>query len=383
MTVSFITPGKIDIEHVFTFGMSAKGSDDAIGFFGTGLKFAIATLLRTGHQVSLWEGQTRHIFRTEEVNFRGKDFAKVFLDDLPLNFTTELGKTWEVWMAFRELHSNTLDEGGETKHGMFPPADGKSAIIVTGHGIDQAMSDISLIFCDAPVVSQNANIEIRAGRSAFLFYKGVRVLKLDNPSLFTYNILDRQELTEDRTLKYQYLANSHVAAMTAKMHNPEILRRILTAPEGTYENGMDFDGATPSEEFIGVIKECYRDAFLSASARKLAKTLNIFVEPEIVLDEIQHQQMVKAVTFLAQLGFDIQQYPVKFMKLHGSMGQAKNGTIFIDPVAFRMGTKQLAGTLFEEWFHLSEGCRDETRTMQNFLIDTIMTMGEKLTGTPI
>ena len=47
MTVSFITPGQIDLENVFTFGISAKESDNPIGFFGTGLKFAIATLLRT------------------------------------------------------------------------------------------------------------------------------------------------------------------------------------------------------------------------------------------------------------------------------------------------------------------------------------------------
>lgn len=383
MTVSFITPGTIDLENVFTFGMSAKGSEDSIGFFGTGLKFAIATLLRTGHGVSLWIGETRHIFRTEPTNFRGKDFSKVYLDDKPLNFTTELGKTWEVWMAFRELHSNTLDEKGRTQHGMFMPAPDESAIIVTGTGIDQSISDISLIFCDSPIICANDKLEIRTGRSPFLFYKGVRVLKLGSSSLFTYNILDRQDLTEDRTIKYEYTVRMHLAHEVAKMGDASVLQRVLTAPEGSHEHNMDFDGVTPSDTFTGVLKDCYRDAFLNESARKLAKTLNLFVEEEFELDEIQHQQMLKAVGFLQVLGFNVTEYPIKFIKLHGLMGAAKSGVIYIDPVAFRMGTKQLAGTLFEEWFHLSEGCRDETRTMQNFLIDTIMTMGEKITGYPI
>ena len=383
MTVSFITPGKLDLENVFTFGMSAKETEDAIGFFGTGLKFAIATLLRTGHKITLSIDGEQHEFRTEDTSFRGKDFKKVLLDDKPLNFTTELGKTWEVWMAFRELHSNTLDEKGSTVGYCRGCCAGESVISVQGDGIDQAYSDISLIFCDSPIICANEKLEIRSGKSPFLFYKGVRVLKLSPSSLFTYNILERQELTEDRTLKYEYLTKNEVGKQVARMNDSSVLQRILTAPKGTHENDMDFDGATPNETFIAVVKDCYRDEFLNESARKLAKTLNLFAEPELSLDEIQNQQMQKAVNFLKNIGFDVTEYPIKFMKLHGLMGQAKSGTIFIDPVAFRMGTKQLAGTLFEEWFHLSEGCHDETRKMQNFLIDTIMSMGEKIIGSPL
>ena len=42
--------------------------------------------------------------------------------------------------------------------------------------------------------------------SSFLFYRGVRVMKLDKPSQLTYDIQRKIELTEDRTIKYPWEA---------------------------------------------------------------------------------------------------------------------------------------------------------------------------------
>jgi hypothetical protein len=39
----------------------------------------------------------------------------------------------------------------------------------------------------------------------------------------------------------------------------------------------------------------------------------------------------------------------------------------------------VAGTLIEEYLHLKHGIVDETRQMQNFLIDTICSLGERIT----
>jgi len=40
--------GEIEIETITTMGVNVKECDSPIGFFGTGLKFAIATFLREG-----------------------------------------------------------------------------------------------------------------------------------------------------------------------------------------------------------------------------------------------------------------------------------------------------------------------------------------------
>jgi hypothetical protein len=47
--VVFENPGEIDAAAIRTFGVSVKEGENPIGFFGTGLKYAIAILLRTGH----------------------------------------------------------------------------------------------------------------------------------------------------------------------------------------------------------------------------------------------------------------------------------------------------------------------------------------------
>ena len=58
---------------------------------------------------------------------------------------------------------------------------------------------------------------------------------------------------------------------------------------------------------------------------------------------------------------------------------AEKNVIYISTRTFSMGTKMLAGALLEEYWHLKHDVRDETRTMQNLLIDIICSLGERIT----
>jgi hypothetical protein len=131
-TVSFQNDGLIDLRAVKTFGVSVKESDNPIGFFGTGLKYAVAILLRTGHEVDVWRGTERRTFGVKPVTVRGDTFEIVTLDDEELGMTTQVGKTWEMWMALRELYCNPMDEGGVAEAGELEPAEGKTTIHVRG-----------------------------------------------------------------------------------------------------------------------------------------------------------------------------------------------------------------------------------------------------------
>lgn len=46
--IIFRNAGTIDPKSITTFGVSSKENPGAIGFFGTGLKYALAILLRHG-----------------------------------------------------------------------------------------------------------------------------------------------------------------------------------------------------------------------------------------------------------------------------------------------------------------------------------------------
>src|ERR1700733_12022356 len=50
--IVFENYGEIEIDAITTFGVSVKEGPNPIGFFGTGLKYAVAVLLRHGCKVS-------------------------------------------------------------------------------------------------------------------------------------------------------------------------------------------------------------------------------------------------------------------------------------------------------------------------------------------
>ena len=110
----FSNPGKLEMNMVKLLGVSVKESNDPIGFFGTGLKYAMATALRLGGEMTIYSDGERFDVLGRKVELRGKEFTQVLLNDEALGFTTELGKQWEAWMVVRELYSNALDEQGST-----------------------------------------------------------------------------------------------------------------------------------------------------------------------------------------------------------------------------------------------------------------------------
>jgi len=112
MNLFLTTPTKIEPFSWSIMGVNVKENDNPIGHFGTGLKMAIAVLLRTNHNITIKTEDQEYIFGIDLKTLRGKDFWVCTCNGEELPYTTELGKEWDVWMAYRELISNTIDEGG-------------------------------------------------------------------------------------------------------------------------------------------------------------------------------------------------------------------------------------------------------------------------------
>ena len=134
MPIIFSNPGLIDPRLITVLGVNVKEGTSPIGFFGTGLKYAISVLLRNQCSIHIYAGQDAYAFSTREETIRGKTFSVVHMNDQPLGFTTELGKNWKPWMALRELYSNAKDEGGDWRLGDLSPKDlpGNTVIVVDG-----------------------------------------------------------------------------------------------------------------------------------------------------------------------------------------------------------------------------------------------------------
>ena len=94
--ISFQNLGLIDIRGITTFGVCVKETKTPIGYFGTGLKYAIAIALRHGCKVSMWSGNTEHKFKVKKRKMRGQPIEVVFMGKIELPFTVELGKNWNT-----------------------------------------------------------------------------------------------------------------------------------------------------------------------------------------------------------------------------------------------------------------------------------------------
>lgn len=73
--IVFENEGEIDPRLAMLIGVNVKETSGAIGFFGTGLKYAIACLSRWGETIVIQSGENEFAFSVEDTEIRGKTFG--------------------------------------------------------------------------------------------------------------------------------------------------------------------------------------------------------------------------------------------------------------------------------------------------------------------
>lgn len=280
-SVVFETQGKLDLRSLMTFGLNAKpNSGHPIGFFGTGLKYAIAVLARHKIPVTFYIDGKKWTINSQVSQFRDRQVEEVFIERhrsmLPvqsrkLPFTTELGKTWQLWQAFRELHSNTLDENGSTSvYDCFEPtikmesvrlkkdlfAD-RTYIVVESEDFVQEYYDRHKTFLAEGLTLRDSTEEVQIFKapSKHVYYRGIRILDLkeEDYSELTYNILRPIELTEDRTAKSQWDVQYHISRAIVAHSDSEIIEKAVTS-KSQFDKGLNFTWGSPSTEFLDTVE---------------------------------------------------------------------------------------------------------------------------------
>lgn len=398
--ILFQNPDEIDVRSISTFGISVKDTSNPIGFFGTGLKYAIAVLLRHKHAVTIFSGLTVVEFGVARDAVRGQefDFVTMAVDGgapTPIGFTTELGKQWDLWMAYREIACNCKDECGEAQfeHEMASPEAGVTKVVVIGDTFESIFAQShTYILEDEPQFVVNG-MEVRSRPGEAYFYRGVRIHQLQTPAIYTYNDTAQVELTEDRTAKYPHMLAHRAAQAVLQATDKQFLRTCILADDKTFEGRFDYHGwgVRASAEFLEVVGDCMTDRStkINESAVMVWKdaTKKPFEPREIQMTDVQRQSLERALDFCARIGFQIRgAYPIKIVESlgEGTLGLAKDQSIYIAERVYDMGgTKQLASTLIEEYVHLRHGWRDLTRELQTFLFDKLVSVGEELVGEPL
>ncbi len=309
-TVIFQNSGLIDIRGITTFGVCAKESNSPIGYFGTGLKYAIAILLREGQKITVYRGKEKHVMTVKSSIMRGTKFDFCYRNKIRLPFTTELGKNWNLWQAYRELHANTLDE-----HDCYITDNPQiklrrllnrniTTIIVEGDLFHKIYNDRASIFLETEPIHTFKELEVHSGDGEWIYYKGIRVLKPICPAMFNYNITIPLTLTEDRTAQDTFKVDWIIARTIAECDIQSFIRTVLEANEERYESHIDYDWSfiEPGEIFNKTI-ERYRHSgynYYNTSARSLydkkVKEIKLPIEFKKLSKELQ-DKLNEAIEF--------------------------------------------------------------------------------------
>ena len=397
-SVLFQNQGLIDLRAIKTFGVSSKETSTPIGYFGTGLKYAIAILLREHQKITIYRGKTKLEFTVKKTKIRVDHFKIVCMNGEELGFTTELGKNWEIWQAFRELYCNCIDESqgqislvsNPTEKSLRTP--GHTTIRVQGRKFLEAYKERAAIILQSKPSIVTPKVEIHPGRTDHIYFRGIRVGRYQHQAVHTYNITGDLGLTEDRTAKFNWEVLSYITRAIMSSTNPVFICCCLKAPKGSMENRLSYSehSWTPSDEFkevaLSLAKDYSQD--MNRSAVSLCKNLvrkDLVESPSEVLSVVMDKQLTKAVSFCKKLGYLVDVYPIIVVDSLGKgiLGLAESEKIFLAQDAFEMGTKIVAGTLIEEYLHLYKGFSDYSPEFQDHLLNKVLTLGEKLNGEPL
>lgn len=376
---SLTNPGLIPMEAVTTMGVSAKEGENPIGFFGTGLKYAIASLLRTSHKITIWRGLDRYDFAKEPGEVRGKEFDFIRMTGpdgaARLGFTTHLGAHWETWQVFREVYSNCLDEGGELAFARIEPQEGHTTIWVTGAAFADAARERDRYFLTTKPVFSGSLVDVHPGSDNGIYYRGVLVARCAKTGAFTYNLTASMTLTEDRTLKDQWTAFTYIAHTLSNCSDRAILESALTNVRGM-EGDLNF--SAPCADFAETVMALCERKGVAAIIPSAVKASEVWAQREARvkpanLSEREEDEIEDAKAFLSRIGYDITQ-PIVVAETLGPdvFGMAKNETIYLARLTINRGGNFLIGTILEEHLHLAQGFRDESRRFQDFLIDLVV-----------
>jgi hypothetical protein len=388
----FYNDGEIDIQSTKIAGLSAKEKDNAIGYFGTGLKYAIASILRWGGSIDIYSGLEKYSFISKKIVFREKEFDQIFIvnGDIEeaLGFTTEYGKNWKPWQAFRELYANALDENGSVTKETMSPKSNTTVIEVNCQELDDIFyfKDSIILPNNITPIYKSDFFDVYPNESNHIYYKNVRVL--DKKSIYQYNsIHPRIILTEDRTIANVSELKNMLSEMLIYCNNKEIIYNVLTVDDINYiEYGLyffDYMIVNPSKEFVETAEMLWKSnpskySKLEGALKKVNS--EVLIPKEVKLTNFQQMQLSKAKAFVKRIGLPIHKYDITVRDLgQARLGVYTTGTnkIYLNDCLFKTGTKSIVSVLYEEIIHGETGKQDCTYDMQTFLFDTIITLYEE------
>jgi len=266
--------GEVDPASFELLGASTKRDDSTkIGFFGSGIKYSIAYLLRNELFFEVWAGEKKIRFEVEEVKLRDQVFNRVLVNDNTTSLTTEWGTSWDRWQIFREIVCNAMDEGRYSIDLVDEviPQENETHFYLHYADFVKYLENFDNYFYVAEDHGKSSNegslVEKEKPSQMVVFKQGIRVVQedIEFKSLFNYN-LPSISLNEER-LADTYSIISGVKELLLSSYDKEIIKDLYetiinyeSEDQGIFEidkvfKELDYYYGHLSKEWLNVINE--------------------------------------------------------------------------------------------------------------------------------
>lgn len=251
--------GEIEINSFRLIGASTKRSDNTkIGFFGSGLKYSIAYMIRNAIKFRIFSGEKELFITTIKDTLRDQEFDLICINGQITSFTTTMGPTWtEDWFVLREIYCNALDESnciivpntdivrmsaGKTRiyieitDNLYPVlnnwnayfADERTPIfcaenVYSGYIAESEIRVSSDGKASTGVMRQNVCVYHKT--EGIIFRKKIRVSVRD-AQLYDYG-LEYVDINEDRTAKNTTYLSYTICSLMARFENDAYVKGVL------------------------------------------------------------------------------------------------------------------------------------------------------------
>lgn len=420
--------GEIETNSFELIGASTKRDDAAkIGFFGSGLKYSVAYMMRNNIEFRIFSGEQELIFTTIPEKLKEQTFDRICINGKPTSYTVTMGPTWtEDWFVLREIYCNALDESscqmvretenvnavaGKTR--IYIEATDKLKMVVDNWDAyfsteREPMLDIDKVY--TTFLSDKCSrqmVHIYKKTDGVVYRKGIRV-GVDKKTVYDYGF-EYVNINEDRTAKslnaLSYVFSDLMAHFPSEEYILAVLRtgsdeqscREYSAMETTNPSGaISLNWVNFSKEYMLVIAE--KSGKYAEEIQRTKK--EVLLIPNYFAKELKKQQPKVQILGIGRTIGDIGMTDVETtpkmdyllkdvikslneMKYHvhydisivqfdddETLGRAdvKEKNIYLSDKIFDMGRREIAMTIIEEVEHIVSGKGDETRAFQNHLI---------------
>ena len=400
--------GEIDANALSLMGASVKDVD-AIGMFGSGFKYALATFLREGVDFRIFSGAKEIVVTTMTEEFRGQPFDVMVVDGQRTSITTRTGPKWNARFALREVWSNALDEGGAMKSlvsAVDAPGPGRTTVFVAiTPTVAEVLDDWDRLFChNVAGKYQFAEGEFFHSTSPMLYRRGVWCCEdVEIRALFSYNF-NEIDLPESRIVSarmiYMLLARSIIKhpvwAKAVIDHMDDYLLPEVEMFRSLYVHTATLDAVKRefANQFDCIAQKALRDKLAPTSLRvkwlsdaaysmwakhftQLEKLQKYSDHYTIIPWPIGHQDTVRnEVAYLAQRGIRFENVTFRHATFKDdetlAMAVPSTRECLIGAAVLSAGPAAIRMALVEEWTHLTHGVDDYTAAQQHVYLKLII-----------